>query len=153
MGLFSGLFRIGKAIGTKASSIASIGQKIGRATYSLGSRIGQGIKNMFSFSTPKPVGVIKETILETGTKAKNLAKPISQGKTQNQKIEELTAIKPVKKGIMEMAEQGGYYTGRGLSNIDNLKRLPYGKITERGLGGLTKAQRISKETQRIKNLG
>ena len=150
MGLFGSLFSLGRAIGSKAKSIASVGQKIGRASYSLGSRIGQGIRNMFSSPISKPVGVVKEGIIKTGTKAKNLAKPV---KTQIQKIEQLESIKPVKKGIMEMAEQGGYYTGRGFSNIDNLKRLPYGEITQRGLGGLTKAQRIAKEAQRIKNLG
>tara|TARA_Y100000289_G_C3891397_1_gene134152 strand:+ start:51 stop:473 length:423 start_codon:yes stop_codon:yes gene_type:complete len=139
MGLFSSVFRIGRAIGSKAKSISSVGKKM--------TSIGRGIKKFFISS--KPAGVVKETIVESGTKAKNLTKPV---KTQIQKIRELNAIKPVKKGIMEMAEEGGYYTGRGLDNVDNLKRLPYGKITERGLGGLTKAQRIAKEAQRIKNL-
>jgi hypothetical protein len=147
MGLFGSVFRIGRAIGSKAKSISSIGQKIGKSSYSLGKSIGQGIKKMFSSS--KPLGVVKETIVESGTKAKNLTKPV---KSQIQKIKELNSIKPVKKGIMEMAEEGGFYIGRGLDNVDNLKRLPYGKITQRGIGGLTKAQRIAKEAQRIKNL-
>lgn len=128
MGLFSAIFNVGKKL---AIPLMNLGKKIATPIASLGrkigSKIGQGfnrVRNMFR--TPP-----KNTNLQTPLLGE-IPNP-----SQIDKIVKLGQVSPVKQSWMAVRESG----------------KAIGGVSKRGAGGLTKAQRIAKETERINKMG
>jgi len=129
MGFFTALFSIGKKA---VVPLMNLGRKIATPIASIGSKIGQGFKRGFQsvknmFRTPPPQNT-------------QLSKPLLgeiPNPSQIDKIINLGKVMPVKQSWQSIRESG----------------KAIGGVSKRGAGGLTKAQRIAKETERINKIG
>lgn len=199
MGIFSAIAQglrnvvaLGRAVG---GLVGRVGQKVAQGITFVGKKLGQGVayvgKKVFGIGAEvKPSGVIRETIKEAGTGARNTGRGIIRD-TARMNAPKTTISNPVGKQLtppMETAgnpalpplperplanpstqlrnvidERGFYYGSPQPERLfkGNLlpsdipagaKSLPLGKITQRGLGGLTKQQRISSEIGRLGDL-
>tara|TARA_E500000178_G_C16879719_1_gene688393 strand:+ start:450 stop:1025 length:576 start_codon:yes stop_codon:yes gene_type:complete len=163
--------RVGQKV---AQGITFVGKKLGQGVAYVG-------KKVFGIGAEvKPSGVIRETIQEAGTGTRNTGRGIIRD-TATMNAPKTTISKPVGKqltppplperplanpatNIRNVIEDRGFYYGspqperlfKGQllpSDIPaGAKSLPLGKITQRGLGGLTKQQRISGEIGRLGDL-
>jgi len=187
MGIFSAIAQglrnvvaLGRAVG---GLVGRVGQKVAQGITFVGKKLGQGVayvgKKVFGIGAEvKPSGVIRETIQEAGTGARNTGRGIIRD-TAQMNTPKTTISNPVGKqltplperplanpatNIRNVIEDRGFYYGspqperlfKGQllpSDIPaGAKSLPLGKITQRGLGGLTKQQRISGEIGRLGDL-
>ena len=204
MGIFSAIAQglrnvvaLGRAVG---GLVGRVGQKVAQGITFVGKKLGQGVayvgKKVFGIGAEvKPSGVIRETIQEAGTGARNTGRgiirdtarmnapktTISNPPNNMIKGKQLTppmetagnpALPPLPErplanpatNIRNVIEDRGFYYGSPQpqrlfkgellpSDIPaGAKSLPLGKITQRGLGGLTKQQRISGEIGRLSDL-
>ena len=162
---------LGRAVG---SLVSSVGKKVVAGV----KYIGRGIYDLFK---AKPKGVIKETIKEVGTGTRNTAKAsipkttISSPPTmiKGQQLTPPPELPPLGNRplrnpatqLRNVIEDRGYYFGspqpqrlfKGQLLASDLpagaKSLPLGNVTQRGLGGLTKQQRLAQEVGRISQAG
>ena len=193
MGIFSAIAQglrnvvaLGRAVG---GLVGRVGQKVAQGITFVGKKLGQGVayvgKKVFGIGAEvKPSGVIRETIKEAGTGARNTGRGIIRD-TANMNAPKTTISNPVGKQLTpppelpplparplanpstqlrNVIDERGFYYGspqperlfKGQllpSDIPaGAKSLPLGKITQRGLGGLTKQQRISGEIGRLGDL-
>ena len=128
MGLFSTIFGLGKKL---AIPLMNLGKKIASPIANLGrnigSKIGQGFNRI-------------RNVFRTPPKNTNLTTPLLgeiPNPSQLDKIRGITEVMPVKQSWMAVRESG----------------KAIGGVSKRGAGGLTKAQRIAQETDRISKMG
>ena len=186
-------------IGKRLYDVVALGRAVGSLASTIGKKVVSGVKYVgkavYDIFKAKPKGVIKETIQEAGTGARNTGRgiirdtarmnapktTISNPPNNMIKGKQLTppmetagnpALPPLPErplanpatNIRNVIEDRGFYYGspqperlfKGQllpSDIPaGAKSLPLGKITQRGLGGLTKQQRISGEIGRLSDL-
>jgi hypothetical protein len=135
------------------SLFATIGKKIAKPFIWIGRKIGKAIGIGRKAEATGRVG--RETIKESGTKAKNLAMPKMPPTKMSEydKVVQLQTKLPIKP-LKDIIEDTGHYWGKGKVNPEGLKSLPLGEINKRGMGvGLSKAQRIAREASAIKRVG
>lgn len=116
------------------STIFGIGKKLIVPAINLGKKavtalsgVGTKVRNFFIPAT-KQATTLRQPLLQT---------TIPGAKSQLESIRGITEVMPVKQGWQAIRESG----------------KAIGGVTGRNLGGLTKAQRIAKEAERIKNVG
>jgi hypothetical protein len=128
MGFFSAIFNVGKKL---AVPLYNLGKKIATPVASLGKKIGSNIGQGFNRI---------RNLFRTPPKNTNLTTPLLgeiPNPSQIDKIVKLGQVMPVKQSWLAVRESG----------------KAIGGVSKRGAGGLTKAQRIAKETNRINKMG
>jgi len=184
-------------IGRRLYEVVALGRAVGNLAVGIGKKVVSGVKYVgkavYDIFKTKPKGVIKETIKEAGTGARNTGRGIikqSVPKTtisappikgpqltpptagnpalNTQAVKTITPLaRPFRNptlGMRNVIEEGGYYYGspqparlfKGAllpSDIPaGARSFPLGNVTQRGLGGLTKQQRIAQEVGGLRNL-
>tara|TARA_Y100000401_G_scaffold117199_1_gene125082 strand:+ start:2039 stop:2470 length:432 start_codon:yes stop_codon:yes gene_type:complete len=128
MGFFTALFSIGKKI---AVPLANLGRKMATPIANIGKKIGSGISSGFQrvkniFNPQKPPTQLSEPLLGS------IPNP-----SQIDKIVKLGQQMPVKESWMSIRESG----------------KAIGGVSKKGVGGLTKSQRIAQRTRNIMDAG
>jgi len=179
-------------IGKRLYDVVALGRAVGNLAVGIGKKVVSGVKyvgnTVYDIFKTKPKGVIKETIQEAGTGARNTGRgikasvpkqTISAPPIKGSQLTPPTAgnpalntqavqtVRPLANPATQfrnVIDDGKFYFGspqparlfKGKllpSDIPaNARSFPLGNVTQRGLGGLTKQQRIASEVGRMGGL-
>ena len=183
-------------VGRRLYEVVALGRAVGNLALTIGKKVVSGVKYagkaIYDIFKAKPKGIIKETIKEAGTGARNTGRVIKQTAPKTtisappikgsqltpptagnpalntQAVKTITPLaRPFRNptlGMRNIIEEGGYYYGspqparlfKGQLLASDIpagaRSFPLGNVTQRGLGGLTKQQRIAEEIGGLRNL-
>ena len=164
-------------IGKRLYDVVALGRAVGSLVSSVGKKVVAGVKyigrGIYDLFKAKPKGVIKEVIKDAGTGTRNTGRGMIKGQQLTPPTAGNPALAPLgarplrnpATQLRNVIEDRGYYFGspqpqrlfKGQLLASDIpvgaKSLPLGNITQRGLGGLTKQQRIAQEVGRINEVG